>query len=602
MRNKTQAIVERTRIGEFDVDTWLEAQLLLDWWANQRTPQSVKISFLLLERLVSEQQTLSTGGYDDVSSFLNRNLIYTLVLNWQQVVKQSANTAQIVYSPQKLVLELDKLCAKSPSLHITGIVLSIILNATLYMCKQGRSSLEAAEFCEVLWNRLVEHHYRSSKFRPDIQSFNTILSVWVTCARPDRAQAFLDRVPRDVVTPDNHSYTILLSAYAKVGDGPAAERLLEHVCRQWQLQQERERQSDEQSSGHEKSSDRIRPNIVTWNTVILAWSKSSSPDAASRAQSLLTRMYDPSNAPSVRPNLRTLNTVLLCWSRSNRKDCPDMCLRLLQQMKELYATGELESPPNLYSYLSVMFAYFAAHRPSEAEELFEEMYRGFMHDGRTYLKPTLSILTSLLQAWARAGQVERTWAVLARIRELHDVGVLPTGPDLRAYNLMISCLLYCQKALPDCAVKADTLLQEMKKNPKTLPCIFSYACTIQAWLLTPDGLDRAVELSREALDVYSSGRQCISSTDYIKINSIILAFCRTGHPAQAQNILFGVYELYRENRCPPPDDGVFRSLVKAWRMSEDPEAALNTEELVERKKQLHIGGSSEKGLRMKTPG
>jgi hypothetical protein len=81
MRKKVQAIVDRTPIGQNDVDTWLEAQLLLHWWASQRTSQSVKISFLLLERLVSEQQTHSTGDYNDISLFLNGNIVSALVGN-----------------------------------------------------------------------------------------------------------------------------------------------------------------------------------------------------------------------------------------------------------------------------------------------------------------------------------------------------------------------------------------------------------------------------------------------------------------------------------------------------------------------------------------
>jgi hypothetical protein len=406
MRNKVQAIVERTPIGEIDVDTWLEAELLLHWWASQRTPESVKISFLLLERLVSEQKIHSTGNYNNLSMFLNGNMVHALVSNWQRVIKQSASTAKAVFSPQKLVLELDKLCDKSPSLKISGDGLSIILDVTLHLCKQGNTSFEAAEFCEVLWKRIVERHYKSSNYRPSIVTFTSVLSAWVTCGRPDRAQALLDRVPRDVVTPDIQSYNILLSAYAKVGNGPAAERLLKHVCRQWQLQEERLRQSKERSFGDDQSLEMIRPNVVTWTTVISAWAKSSSPDAASRAQALLTRMNDPSNAPSVRPNRRTLNAVLLCWSRSCRKDGPDRCLAVLQQMKDLYAKGELDDPPVLSSYRTVINAYARVGQPSNDEDLFEEMYRGFVHDDHEHLKPDLQILTSLLEAWALAGQVE----------------------------------------------------------------------------------------------------------------------------------------------------------------------------------------------------
>jgi hypothetical protein len=125
------------------------------------------------------------------------------------------------------------------------------------------------------------------------------------------------------------------------------------------------------------------------------------------------------------------------------------------------------------------------------------MYEGFIRDCHTHLKPTLLTMTMILEAWARAGQVERAWAAFGRVLELHDLGILPTGPDLPVYNIMMSCLFRCHT--PDCVVYADTLLQEMKQNPNTQPEIFSYAYMIQLWLLTPDGLDRAVLLALEAL-------------------------------------------------------------------------------------------------------
>jgi pentatricopeptide repeat protein len=87
--------------------------------------------------------------------------------------------------------------------------------------------------------------------------------------------------------------------------------------------------------------------------------------------------------------------------------CPGRCLGLSQQMKDLYAREELERPPNVMSYSTVMSAYAKAGRPRNAEDLFEKMYQGFIHGGRRHLKPDLMILKTLLEAWARADQVER---------------------------------------------------------------------------------------------------------------------------------------------------------------------------------------------------
>jgi pentatricopeptide repeat protein len=218
-----------------------------------------------------------------------------------------------------------------------------------------------------------------------------------------------------------------------VGDGPAAEQLLERMRRQWQLHQERVIQKDERRCG---SLEMIGPIIETGNTGISV----SSPNAASRAQAGLTRIHDPSSAASVRLDLRTLNLALLCWARSSQEDGPDRCLGVLQQMKDLYARGELESPPDAVSYTTVMNAYAKAGRPSNAEDLFEEMYKGFVHDGHAHLKPTLISLITLLHAWARADDVERAWVTFGYIRELNDLGFFRSVMQSTPYNIMIACM------------------------------------------------------------------------------------------------------------------------------------------------------------------
>jgi hypothetical protein len=95
------------------------------------------------------------------------------------------------------------------------------------------------------------------------------------------------------------------------------------------------------------------------------------------------------------------------------------------------------------------------------------LYRGFIHEGQTHIMPNLlQPLTLILEEWARAGQVDSAWAVLGRIRELHELGVLPTGPDLKAYNIMILCLLNCHKDSPDFAIKADTLSCKRRRTTR----------------------------------------------------------------------------------------------------------------------------------------
>jgi pentatricopeptide repeat protein len=119
---------------------------------------------------------------------------------------------------------------------------------------------------------------------------------------PARAEALLDRMSRLYVEPDVVSYNTVILAWSNAGEPKRAEALLEEMFHAW-VQDTKE--------GH---ADSIRPDRVTFNTVISAWARSNDPDAAERAQSILRRMYDAQDmgALKVTPNIVTYNTMLDC--------------------------------------------------------------------------------------------------------------------------------------------------------------------------------------------------------------------------------------------------------------------------------------------------
>lgn len=63
----------------------------------------------------------------------------------------------------------------------------------------------------------------------------------------------------------------------------------------------------------------VRPNLLSYNTVINAWAKSSSLDSASRAESLLTRMlkrYKEEAYSTIKPDVVTFSSVLNALAKS----------------------------------------------------------------------------------------------------------------------------------------------------------------------------------------------------------------------------------------------------------------------------------------------
>lgn len=63
----------------------------------------------------------------------------------------------------------------------------------------------------------------------------------------------------------------------------------------------------------------MRPNLLSYNTVINSWAKSSLPESASRAETLLTRMlkrYKSESFSTIKPDVVTFSSVLNALAKS----------------------------------------------------------------------------------------------------------------------------------------------------------------------------------------------------------------------------------------------------------------------------------------------
>lgn len=577
MVKSTNQLLRETPLGTFDPSIWWNAEDQLVWWTEQKTPLSVQMSLLLLSRLVDEQQI----GNESVSSdFLDWQIIDRVVENWAEVQDTLCRkTDDSVISARPLLDKLDYYCTTSPTLELSGTSLQFILGVVTRRAKRMKSVSEAA-LAEHLLDRMIELIQSSASsrgsFHPRTKALNKVLSSWTACARPDRAHALFERV-QNTIPLDSRSYNCLLAAYAKVGNGEAAEQLLEDMCEQWQLQE-----------GYpllDWKGGAPKPDVVSWNTVLSAWAKSNASDAGERVQALLARMYDPKTSPPVQADIKTFNTVLACWARGGQAD---RCRALLEKMKEFHASGELHSPPDLFSYATVTNACAKASRPEQAQELVDEVYSLFM-DGRKEMKPSLTLLTTLMDAWSRAGNVDQTRLLFRRINDLYHFGFLDSGPDTAAYNIMLAALFYWNDRTANAGEEAEELLQEMKKSTKALPNFFSYAMVIQILLLQDDGLHRATELVWEAMELCRDN-SFEEQPEHMQVKAVLLAFTKADQPQIAQDILLTICKLAMENRVEKPRIDLFGLVFSAWDRSNVRDAALKADKLVQDLLHFHRKG------------
>lgn len=643
-------------------EAWFDAEEVLTWWASQRTVESVGISLQLLECLVREQEKTvhadieitssrncdPTGQYHHehenlsgsedhhertdfvASAFLDRDLMNAIVLNWQQCWKTNHTALQNHWNPVALLQKLDELVniqaggisdtdtdthTNNPQLQVSGKALSMLIDGTVrhpgwkssWTSSSSHQSTSTAVFAEYLLDRMTDPEKGASGFVPSAANLNAVLYAWAKSGEtsnssmtartlqdaPARAEALLDRMSQFYVEPDVVSYNTVILAWSNAGEPARAEAFLEEMFHAW-IQDTKE--------GH---ADTIRPDRVTFNTVISAWARSNDPDAAERAQSILRRMYDPQDmgALQVTPNIVTYNTMLDCWARSGHEDAADRCLAILQEMQELYEVGEMDARPDVVSYTTVINAFAKSGKVDQAEGLLNEMHLAFM-SGDNSLKPNVQTLTTIVEAWSRsdaADGLERAEAVFRRIRELHEFGLSNEGPDVVAYNVMLNCYAMSARGvattshLRDAAKRADSLLQEMqersiKGEKGVAPDFRSYSIVIHAWAQALNER-RAVKLLHEALDAYEAGGGEME-LDLPTIHTVLRALGRAGKGAKAEALLERLCTLRKnDEHGASPTAVTFSLVVTAWSKSGDFQAAERAETVLKQMRRMHEAGA-----------
>lgn len=121
----------------------------------------------------------------------------------------------------------------------------------------------------------------------------------------------------------------------------------------------------------------VKPDVVSYTTVISAWAKTASEGSAERAADILNKMeaeYEIGTDRSIKPNVQTYNTVLDAYARVGSVVAATKAENLLQHMNRCYMTdSNCSIAPDVLSYNSVIFAWANALCPHRADFILEQM-------------------------------------------------------------------------------------------------------------------------------------------------------------------------------------------------------------------------------------
>jgi pentatricopeptide repeat protein len=164
------------------------------------------------------------------------------------------------------------------------------------------------------WRRSIPNVHRN---RGQRQQRNILSEATAVLAKLDRC------IP--LVLPNNVTYNMIMSAVNKQGSRKAdVARFVETILKRMKKES--------------KSNALVKPDVVTYATVIDSWAKSRLPNAGEKVEAILGIMEDE----GLVPNTICFNAVINAYAKSSN---PVQAEATLDRMQELYQAGQNDANP-----------------------------------------------------------------------------------------------------------------------------------------------------------------------------------------------------------------------------------------------------------------
>jgi len=467
---------------------------------------------------------------------------------------------------------------------------------------------DASEQCQRILDRMIQQYKNGDVFaKPNCINYNAVLcamSRTKTKASAQRAYAFLQKMERpDVdggfdVEPDRLSYALAILACARNPDAVYGAERSEKLLLKMETRARKEAKRRKEISSAAPPS--VTLDLESFNVVLLAISKSRTPDAVRRTIRIVKRMekYANDGDTDIMPNTRSWNAILHSMSRSQTKLIGEgeKAEQILNHMSDLYRRGTTNAKPDAYSFAAVLSTYQkletvnATERADEIVRYMEELY------GRGELDshPDTVHYSILCATWVKSGDpraASRVVDILSRMKQKDRAGIPNVRPNTRTYN---SCLdILCRSGETD---KAEELLYHMLALAKTgdqdaSPDAFSFNAVISGFARSrkPGAGQRAesilyrfVEFSEEFPDV---------RPDIRSFTHIIAHYSRAKNmpdsPYRAENVLNQLISMFRSgHKHLSPNVYAFTTVMDAYASQKHPDSGEYAERLVRNMRKL----------------
>ena len=303
----------------------------------------------------------------------------------------------------------------------------------------GKRALDLLRFME----RLSSEGYPDMK--PDSYTLNIVMKALTNCGEEgaaEKAKDILKRMEDSYANGDKRrnadllSYNIVLDSFAKKGDAISAEALLNQMYK-----------------GAKRDTDVILPlpDAHSYTTILSAWAKYDDKlMAVKRAEDLFNDLESKwaAGETDTRADTSVYNALINCWAKSGDKKTLYRVTQILDLMEELgLQGGDSDVAPNTRTYCAVLDALarsrnWKAYNESlgildRMEELYAEGYESVRPCARAY-----SIVISTIARSRKKGKAIKAQEILHRMENEYRKGNMAARPTVYSYNAVLNAAAY----------------------------------------------------------------------------------------------------------------------------------------------------------------
>ena len=290
--------------------------------------------------------------------------------------------------------------------------------------------------------------------QPKVRTWGAVLSAWAESGQPNagkETQRVLDSMlelyarGESDVRPNFVCYT---TAMAAKGNSASWDTSPEAVAKNCETADQIEEQLISMENDYEESMDvDRRPNTITYITAIDCFNKLDEENGAARSQRTVDRMMRlyAKGLGHVRPSRIVFNTLINAWSRSSSQEKGERAEEVFQWMESQYREfGDYIVKPDEVSLCGVLNAHANNAEPLRAQQILNQVEsmttkeRGFQH--------TTICHNIVIKAWGRSKEkqsVTQAEQILTRLEKAWtENGDEFLKPDVTTYSSVINCCAY----------------------------------------------------------------------------------------------------------------------------------------------------------------